>query len=154
MVAIIQIIVCSFYWFLSARNLTLFATTKFATTDANGNPVDQNKMPVGFGALAIMWAISDIIFINQLVAAITFSKCWSAVALFGNIVVFAFSFFYAYVVYLSLGDPALNVYFWISITANIILSVTWAYPLIGFIHEMNKGIMSKETYPREAYCCL
>lgn len=35
----------------------------------------------------------------------------------------------------------------------IVCALLWIYPLIGLIKEIKAGIMSEETYPREAYSC-
>eukprot|EP00529_Nitzschia_sp_RCC80_P031977 CAMPEP_0113459552 /NCGR_PEP_ID=MMETSP0014_2-20120614/10514_1 /TAXON_ID=2857 /ORGANISM="Nitzschia sp." /LENGTH=218 /DNA_ID=CAMNT_0000351145 /DNA_START=91 /DNA_END=747 /DNA_ORIENTATION=+ /assembly_acc=CAM_ASM_000159 len=34
-----------------------------------------------------------------------------------------------------------------------IVTMLWCYPFFGLINEIKKGIMSKETYPREEYSC-
>jgi len=138
---------------LSAAGVTGSALGQVTGTDASGNPIDQTTMTVAFSVLAILYAIAVVIFIIQLVAAIKFSKCGSAVALFGNFVTLAFWIYCDWAVYLSGGDPSLVVYFWIRLVIEVIAFLIWVYPLVGFIHEMNKGIMSKETYPREAYSC-
>lgn len=39
------------------------------------------------------------------------------------------------------------------IIATIIAYGLYLYPLIGLNMEIKKGIMSRETYPREAYSC-
>lgn len=35
----------------------------------------------------------------------------------------------------------------------VIVSLLWIYPSCFFAHEARTGIMSKETYDREKYCC-
>jgi len=40
------------------------------------------------------------------------------------------------------------------IVVEVIFVAINIYPSIGFIVEVRKGIMSKETYPREEYSCL
>lgn len=42
----------------------------------------------------------------------------------------------------------------IPIIIEVIFVAINIYPSIGFIVEVRKGIMSKETYPREEYSCL
>ena len=39
------------------------------------------------------------------------------------------------------------------IIISAVITGLWMYPLVGFIMEVRKGIMSRETYPREEYCC-
>ena len=41
----------------------------------------------------------------------------------------------------------------VGVIIAIIVSGLIIYPTIGLIVEIKKGIMSKETYPREAYSC-
>jgi hypothetical protein len=36
---------------------------------------------------------------------------------------------------------------------SAIVTALWIYPHIGLIVEIKKGIMSRETYPREEYSC-
>jgi len=36
---------------------------------------------------------------------------------------------------------------------SAVITSLWMYPLVGFIMEVRKGIMSRETYPREEHSC-
>jgi len=35
----------------------------------------------------------------------------------------------------------------------LIFLMLWVYPSVGFVMEVHKGIMSRETYPREEFSC-
>jgi fumarate reductase subunit C len=40
-----------------------------------------------------------------------------------------------------------------AILVSLVVAGLWAYPHVGFIHEVRKGIMSENTYSREEYSC-
>mmetsp|Transcript_11840 Transcript_11840/g.34181 ORF Transcript_11840/g.34181 Transcript_11840/m.34181 type:complete len:235 (+) Transcript_11840:161-865(+) len=40
-----------------------------------------------------------------------------------------------------------------SYVIGIILTFLWVYPNIGFFYENHRGILTKETYPREEFSC-
>jgi hypothetical protein len=42
---------------------------------------------------------------------------------------------------------------WVSWVISAIISALFIYPLVRFIREINLGIMSRETYPREEFSC-
>jgi hypothetical protein len=42
---------------------------------------------------------------------------------------------------------------WFSWVVSAIISAFFIYPMVRFIREINLGIMSRETYPREEFSC-
>lgn len=43
--------------------------------------------------------------------------------------------------------------FYFAYTVEAIITALFIYPHVGYIMEINQGIMLPETYPREEYCC-
>ena len=145
MVAIIQLIASSIWFILTLTEVTL-ADAGGPITDENGNPVDAVEVAI---ILAIGYALVDIVYIIQIIAAVKYSKCWLCIALFLNFCVWGFYLFSNWAQYWTVNLT----YFCVGTVLTIIFGALWIYPIIGLIVEMNKGIMSKETYPREAYSC-
>jgi hypothetical protein len=50
-------------------------------------------------------------------------------------------------------EDALKVYMYITYALTIIFTLLWTYPSIFLAMEIKKGIMTKETYPREEFSC-
>ena len=50
-------------------------------------------------------------------------------------------------------ELAFNTYMIISYVLTAVLTVLWVYPSVFLSIEIKKGIMTKETYPREEMSC-
>eukprot|EP00980_Cylindrotheca_fusiformis_P028707 scaffold22639_cov105-Cylindrotheca_fusiformis.AAC.1 len=50
-------------------------------------------------------------------------------------------------------ESALNIYMYIVFALTIIFTLLWTYPSFFLAAEIKKGIMTKETYPREEFSC-
>ena len=95
----------------------------------------------------------------QLVGAIHYNVRMLATCLIFHLFSLAFSLYYLH----YLGDfwfvikyPIIFRLLWICPVAgivkySIVFSLLWVCPIAGVINEINKGIMSKETYPCEAH---
>jgi hypothetical protein len=50
-------------------------------------------------------------------------------------------------------EKVLNTYMYITYAITIVFTLLWTYPSIFLAMEIKKGVMTKETYPREAFSC-
>lgn len=121
-------------------------------TDMMGD-AGKNGAAVVLTGLAVLFAIvfglAMCFFGLHILGALKYSKCMLGCALVLDTIFFAIQLWYTFAMSDSGGTVA-----W-----NIVLLVPWLfciYGLVGLVKEINSGIMSEETYPREAYscCCL
>jgi hypothetical protein len=99
------------------------------------------------GLYAIGYAVGVCFFVFQLFAALKYSKCMLITVLVFDVISLAFGLANAVETSLTSADMAAGI---------IIILVFFAleiYPTVGLLLEIQKGIMSAETYPREAYSC-
>jgi len=112
--------------------------------------IDMEKLAVDsgiFGLFAIGYAFGICFFVFQLFAALKYSKCMLITVLVFNCIFLAFGLGNAFETSVGAANIAASI---------IIILVFFAleiYPTIGLLLEIQKGIMSAETYPREAYSC-
>eukprot|EP00980_Cylindrotheca_fusiformis_P029260 scaffold22779_cov137-Cylindrotheca_fusiformis.AAC.2 len=50
-------------------------------------------------------------------------------------------------------ESALNIYMYVIFALTAVFTLLWTYPSVFLAVEMKKGIMTKETYPREEFSC-
>lgn len=90
-----------------------------------------------FGVVVIL-LMPILFFVFQLVAAMKYNVCMLVTAVVFQCVSLIVGLYF----YDSL-NPIVSIALW----------ALFVYPTVGLILEIKKGIMSKENYPREAYCC-
>ena len=102
---------------------------------------------------SIAHVISALGFIWQVCAALRYSICMLCCVILVILYYFAISVYYAVEVQSDYWVDDTNTALIIQIICNVFLCGLYIYPVVGLIVEIKKGIMSKETYPREAYSC-
>jgi len=122
-----------------------------AQSEDTDNGDDSNNGPAiiltGLAVLfAIVFGLAMCFFGLHILGALKYSKCMLGCALVLDTIFFAIQLWYAFATSDNGGTVALN----------IVFAVPWLlciYGLVGLVKEINSGIMSEETYPREAYSC-
>jgi len=114
-----------------------------------------------FGYVAIMTIVLSAVFlffnIWTLCAALRYSTCMLSTNVILILIQFGFNIYNAWAVQ-DQADTQYDVDFNIgnfigSIVGSVIFYGLYLYPVIGLISEIKSGVMSQETYPREAYSC-
>lgn len=113
---------------------------------------------VAGGVVAAILAVGVLFSIFKLCAALKYNVCMLVTCLVVDLINLAFSIaqpFTSETVDATTGFP--RPYTSAEAATSVILSIVFAglfmYPTIGLVMEIKKGIMSQETYPREAYSC-
>ena len=101
----------------------------------------------------IAHGISALGFIWQVCAALRYNICMLCCVILVILYYFAISVYYAVEVQSDYWVDDTNTALIIQIICNVFLCGLYIYPVVGLIVEIKKGIMSKETYQREAYSC-
>ena len=97
------------------------------------------------GLIAGLYAIGLLFSIFQLFAALKYSVCMLATVLVFNFIGLGYDIYYTTLVG---GDLMIGL-----ICYCIVVAAIYIYPTVGLLMEIKEGIMSPETYPREAYSC-
>ena len=97
------------------------------------------------GLIAGLYAIGLLFSIFHLLAALKYSVCMLATVLVFNFIGLGYDIYYATLVG---GDLMIGL-----ICYCIVVAAIYIYPTVGLLMEIKEGIMSPETYPREAYSC-
>lgn len=105
----------------------------------------QSAMNV-YAASAIIAAILFFVNLFALVAALRYSLRMLRSALLFILIEFGWDIYESTVKYA--GSSLIY-----GIVGTVIGYGLYIYPLVGLILEIKSGVMSKETYPREAYSC-
>ena len=136
----------------AATGTTVAAISDVSATD--DTVPDDSNTATGVGAFfAIFYAIALVLYIWQLCAALRYSICMLCVSIVWQLYCFAISIYSQSMNNESVDGSTDGITWTITIITNIIIYGLYIYPLVGLILEIKKGIMSKETYPREAYSC-
>jgi len=111
----------------------------------------------GAGIISIGYAIGLGFYVFQLFAAIKYSSCMLITVLVFNVLGFGYSIWYQVALNeyneTYAPDQAGSANLAGAIIGVCIFFALEIYPTVGLLLEINKGIMSAETYPREAYSC-
>lgn len=146
-------------WFTGATTAVLFGA---ATRD--NEDVDSDAALVAGGAAYIVGSFAIVFFFCNLFvlcAALRYSTCMLTTTILIVLIQFGFSIWQTIETQNQIQKSADEYNFETNtaaglaggIIAAIIGYGLYLYPLIGLIMEIKKGIMSRETYPREAYSC-
>jgi len=101
---------------------------------------------VGNGVLAAIYVVGIFFQTFMLFAALKYNVCMLATVIFFNLIGLGYDIYYSLTYYN--GGQRTGV-----IIAQIIIAAIYIYPTAGLLMEIKNGIMSPETYPREAYSC-
>jgi len=113
------------------------------------------------GTLGIVALVLEVIFlfcqIWALCAALKYSVCMLSTMVVIILIQFGFYVYHTWALLTEQADQAgidfSNVSFIVSIVIAAICYGLYLYPVIGLISEIKSGIMSQETFPREAFSC-
>ena len=106
-----------------------------------------NESMAGVGILIAATVVSLLFYIFQLFAALKFNVCMLYTVVVFELISLAFNIYNSTVAAVGAGGLTISIIIYCLICALII------YPTAGLIKEIKEGIMSVETYPREAYSC-
>jgi len=146
-------------------DIILIATGSAATLvtrNVNDNLTQEQKDDLEvLGTLGIVAIVFDVIFlffqIWALCAALKYSVCMLSTMVGVILIQFGFYIYNSWALLTEQAHQAgidfNNASFIVSIVISIICYGLYLYPVIGLISEIKSGIMSQETYPREAYSC-
>ncbi len=101
---------------------------------------------VGSGVLAAIYVVGIFFQIFMLFGALKYNVCMLATVIFFQLVGLGYDISNSVTYYT--GGQQIG-----AIIAQIILAAIYIYPTAGLLMEIKNGIMSPETYPREAYSC-
>lgn len=102
---------------------------------------------IGSGVAAGVYVVIMLFYVFQLMAAIKYNLCMLYTVLVFELLGLGFDIAYGIAAATTAGDMAVTIVVYILFAALVI------YPTAGLIKEIKEGIMSPETYPREAYSC-
>lgn len=138
--------------------LLILGTTGAIVGGVYAAQADDDELSTGLaiasgvtGVLAIGYAIGLCFYIFQLFAAIKYNPCMLITVLVFNCLGFGYSIWYQVAINQYNDDGGANLAG--AIVGVCIFFALEIYPTVGLLLEINKGIMSAETYPREAYSC-
>lgn len=123
-----------------------------ATIAANAEDDDivrasGTAIAIGSGIIAGIYAIVVLFYVWQLVAALKYNVCMLVTVVVFDLAGLGYNIFAYSQIASTAGEAA----------GGIVFACLWTalflYPTVGLIVEINKGIMSEKTYPREAYSC-
>merc|ERR1712224_807 len=100
------------------------------------------------GVIAVLFAVGILFGVFQLMGALKYNVCILTTCLVFQVLNLVFTCFNAWNSAETAGQGVIAV-----IIQALITVALWIYPLVGLIKEINAGIMTEETYPREAYSC-
>ena len=136
--------------------MVLLSVNKYADVeiDVNGDPTAEGEIQElreNYNYYMIAYGIGLAVYLSALMGACMYSSCLTSLAIFwslfnmGNMIYFGVS---------SAQDEEGWIVMYI--VSPIIWSMLYIYPHAVFINEVNKGIMSPETYARErkSLCCV
>lgn len=124
----------------------------------NNDDLSSEGLAAAAGASYILAAMYGVFFLCNifvLCAALRYSVCMLSTTIIIVLIQFGISIWnVVYRVQYS-TDPTLNptTQYVVGIIGSIIGYGLYLYPIIGLTSEIKNGIMSRETYPREAYSC-
>lgn len=153
------VVVISIFGIVGNVILLIMTASGVAVTAAAGSSVEDDQVATdyytsaaisGYYAIAFFFAILGYIWL--LCAALKYSTCMLSVGVLFQLYAFAVSIYRSYVQDASFG-PVNGGQWAINIIVNAFVYGLAIYPNVGLILEIKNGIMSKETYPREAYSC-
>jgi len=147
-------------------SIILIATGSAATlvtremNDLNLTQEEKDNLD-DLGTLGIVSIVLSVIFLGcnifALCAALKYSVCMLSTMVIVILIQFGFNVYNAWALQTEIVDQAggdfNSVSFIISIVISVICYGLYIYPVVGLISEIKSGIMSQETYPREAYSC-
>ena len=120
--------------------------------DAMDDLADYHAVSVFY---TIGFAVSLCFYIFQIVAALKYSVCMLCTAVFFQLATMGFNIWTGWEnTNFMIEQGAAS---WIQHIGQVIFTVTftgfWLWPVVVLIKEIKSGIMSAETYPREAHSC-
>ena len=123
--------------------IMIFTIPTLITVDDDALATSLEEAPVLGWWNVVAWLTLLLGFILQFYAALRYNVsilcCVIVILLFNYVWEIAFT-----IVLYGVG---------MNIVYTNLTYVIFAYPVVGLISEIKSGIMSKETYPREAYSC-
>jgi len=149
--AVVAISIIYIVRYIIAIIFTTTGATLVGTANAesfNMTEEEQTTMAISMGGAAAAWAILLCCNIFSLVAALRYSVCMLSTVVLLILAGFGWNIYE--IIAVSVADTG------VIIGSIIVVSIGCAlalYPVVGLILEIKSGIMSKETYPREAYSC-
>lgn len=100
-----------------------------------------------FGWYAIGFAVAICFYVFQLFAALKYNVCMLATVVVFDLISMAYNVWYSAATSEDAATTTVGVIFYVAIHCLFI------YPTVGLLMEIRNGIMSVETYPREAHSC-
>eukprot|EP00533_Pseudo-nitzschia_delicatissima_P007316 CAMPEP_0116082800 /NCGR_PEP_ID=MMETSP0327-20121206/2920_1 /TAXON_ID=44447 /ORGANISM="Pseudo-nitzschia delicatissima, Strain B596" /LENGTH=195 /DNA_ID=CAMNT_0003573619 /DNA_START=82 /DNA_END=669 /DNA_ORIENTATION=- len=101
----------------------------------------------GMGILVGATVVAVLFYVFQLFAALKYNVCMLYTVVVFELISLALNIYQATVAQTTAGGVT------IAIIINCLICALIIYPTAGLIKEIKEGIMSVETYPREAYSC-
>jgi len=160
-VVAISVIFIIFY-VISIILIATGSAATFVTRNVNDNLTQEQKDDLDeLGTVGIISIVVYVIFffcnIWALCAALKYSVCMLSTMVVVILCQFGFEIYNSWAVFIEQADQAgidfNNGSFIGGIVIAAIFYGLYLYPVIGLISEIKSGIMSQETYPREAYSC-
>ncbi len=145
-VAILGIIEYTVMILITALGISYGVSIAGEATDDDNVLAAGIGIAVGSSIIAGLYAIGLLFSVFQLFAALRYSVCMLATVIVFNLIGLGYDIYYA--TFLSTGDQMIGL-----ICAEIVIAAMYIYPTAGLLMEIKEGIMSPETYPREAYSC-
>jgi hypothetical protein len=154
------IIINMVFGVLEALLLILLATGTYGLYHYNGGGSTSLANEYSYETIEIIFGGISII----LSSVAIFGACYYKIILVGLnvlwlVVAYVLGIIFA-VQYCSEFRDNCGDYYYCTCTLNVgsvigagVVMCLYVYPHIGFIVQVYKGIMSRETYPREEYCC-
>jgi len=161
-------ILCIIYDIIVIILLALTSAASFVTVPAVYDNIDDitltqedqdNLEEVGYVAIVaiVIYAIFFFFNIWTLCAALRYSTCMLSTNVIVILVQFGFNIYNYWQFYHQQEEQYTSEFQTGSFIGSIVGSVIgyglYLYPVIGLISEIKSGVMSQETYPREAYSC-
>lgn len=145
--AIMGIVFSVIYLVLVLVGVGILASAATSAVDDDFVNTTATVGAIGAGVVAGIFAVAALFYVFMLFAALKYNVCMLA-----TVVVFDCIFFvYNIYVYIAFSETTSDMVG--GIIGTCIFTGLWMYPTVGLITEIKKGIMSPETYPREAYSC-
>jgi hypothetical protein len=156
-VIIISIMYLSFST-ISLVFLLGFESLRMATKDAFDDDVLLETIEHGYFVQSIFVGIGVVASMCSLVGAIQYNIYLVAINIVWLITEYIATVVIEMLAYLEIEESyagTQNIRMpWASwVISAIIISAFFIYPMVRFIREINLGVMSRETYPREEFSC-
>lgn len=145
--AIIGIVIAAIYLILALVGVGFLA-------NASANAVDDDLVrgvttagAIGVGIVAALYVVALLFYVFMLFAALKYNVCMLVTVIVFDCLYFIWS------IYLQIATAATSADMAVGIVLTCLFTGLWIYPTAGLISEIKSGVMSAETYPREAYSC-